>query len=107
MPSAGVQSRGCCKAHTQHSSPRHARLLLLLSPGSDGNPNVTAKTTHDVACLSRWMAADLYLKEVDALRFELSMNHASDEVRASAAPVLRPAPQAAAVNCADPQLRPD
>jgi hypothetical protein len=27
------------------------------------------------------MAADLYLKEVDALRFELSMNHASDEVR--------------------------
>ncbi|KAL4853378.1 Phosphoenolpyruvate carboxylase 2 [Chlorella vulgaris] len=46
----------------------------------DGNPNVTAKTTHDVACLSRWIAADLYLKEVDALRFELSMNHASDEV---------------------------
>lgn len=41
-----------------------------------------AQTTHDVACLSRWMAADLYLKEVDALRFELSMNHASDEVRA-------------------------
>ena len=38
------------------------------------------QTTHDVACLSRWMAADLYLKEVDALRFELSMNHASDEV---------------------------
>jgi len=27
------------------------------------------------------MAADLYLKEIDALRFELSMNHASDEVR--------------------------
>lgn len=40
-----------------------------------------AQTTHDVACLSRWMAADLYLKEVDALRFELSMSHASDEVR--------------------------
>jgi phosphoenolpyruvate carboxylase len=38
------------------------------------------QTTHDVACLSRWIAADLYLKEVDALRFELSMNHASDEV---------------------------
>lgn len=26
------------------------------------------------------MAADLYLKEIDALRFELSMNHASEEV---------------------------
>jgi phosphoenolpyruvate carboxylase len=46
----------------------------------DGNPNVTAKVTHDVACLARWMAADLYLKEIDALRFELSMNHASEEV---------------------------
>lgn len=46
----------------------------------DGNPNVTAKVTHDVACLARWMAADLYLKEIDALRFELSMSHASDEV---------------------------
>ena len=38
------------------------------------------QTTHDVACLARWMAADLYIKEVDTLRFELSMNHASDEV---------------------------
>ena len=44
-------------------------------------PRPAAQTTHDVACLSRWMAADLYLKEVDALRFELSMSHASDEVR--------------------------
>ena len=41
-----------------------------------------AQVTHDVACLARWMAADLYLKEIDALRFELSMNHASDEVGA-------------------------
>ena len=46
----------------------------------DGNPNVTSKVTHDAACLARWMAADLYLKEIDALRFELSMSHASDEV---------------------------
>ena len=36
--------------------------------------------THSVAILARWMAADLYLREVDALRFELSQNHASDEV---------------------------
>ncbi|EIE23489.1 putative phosphoenolpyruvate carboxylase [Coccomyxa subellipsoidea C-169] len=46
----------------------------------DGNPNVTASVTHKVACLARWMAADLYLREVDVLRFELSQNHASDEV---------------------------
>lgn len=33
------------------------------------------------------MAADLYLKEVDSLRFELSMNHASDEVMQMAADI--------------------
>ena len=46
----------------------------------DGNPTVTAKVTHSVACLARWMAADLYLREVEALRFELSMSHANEEV---------------------------
>lgn len=38
------------------------------------------QVTHSVAILARWMAADLHLREVDALRFELSQNHASDEV---------------------------
>ena len=37
----------------------------------DGNPNVTARTTHDVALLARWMASDLFLREVDVLRFEV------------------------------------
>lgn len=44
----------------------------------DGNPNVTAKVTRDVSLLSRWMAIDLYTREVDNLRFELSMNQCSD-----------------------------
>ncbi|XP_027365929.1 phosphoenolpyruvate carboxylase 4-like isoform X3 [Abrus precatorius] len=44
----------------------------------DGNPNVTAKVTKDVSLLSRWMAIDLYIREVDSLRFELSMNQCSD-----------------------------
>ncbi|KAL2559067.1 Phosphoenolpyruvate carboxylase 4 [Forsythia ovata] len=43
----------------------------------DGNPNVTAKVTKDVSLLSRWMAIDLYIREVDSLRFELSMNQCS------------------------------
>lgn len=43
----------------------------------DGNPNVTAQTTRDVCLLARWMAADLYLRDVRALRRELSM-HACD-----------------------------
>ncbi|XP_073055065.1 phosphoenolpyruvate carboxylase 4 isoform X2 [Primulina eburnea] len=40
----------------------------------DGNPNVTAKVTKNVSLLSRWMAIDLYIREVDNLRFELSVN---------------------------------
>ncbi|KAL6190250.1 hypothetical protein ACLB2K_036648 [Fragaria x ananassa] len=44
----------------------------------DGNPNVTAKVTKDVSLLSRWMTIDLYIREVDSLSFELSMNRCSD-----------------------------
>jgi phosphoenolpyruvate carboxylase len=46
----------------------------------DGNPNVTAKVTRDVSYLARWIAADLYLREVDGLRFELSMSSCSDKL---------------------------
>lgn len=46
----------------------------------DGNPSVTAKVTRDVSLLSSWMAIDLYFREVDNLRFELSMNSCSDRL---------------------------
>ncbi|KAK1268047.1 Phosphoenolpyruvate carboxylase 4 [Acorus gramineus] len=46
----------------------------------DGNPTVTSKVTRDVALLSHWMAIDLYIREVDSLRFELSMNRCNDKV---------------------------
>ncbi|MED6150693.1 Phosphoenolpyruvate carboxylase 4, partial [Stylosanthes scabra] len=46
----------------------------------DGNPNVTAKVTKDVSVLSKWMAIDLYIQEVDSLRFELSMSRCSDKL---------------------------
>ena len=39
----------------------------------DGNPNVTAVVTREVLLLSRWKAADLYLKDVIDLVDELSM----------------------------------
>src|SRR5688572_1548268 len=47
----------------------------------DGNPNVTPEVTINACLLSRWMAADLYLKDIDALRDELSMTSASRELR--------------------------
>jgi phosphoenolpyruvate carboxylase len=46
----------------------------------DGNPNVTAKVTEHVCHFARWIAADLYFKEVDALLFELSMVKGTDEL---------------------------
>jgi phosphoenolpyruvate carboxylase len=46
----------------------------------DGNPNVTPEVTRKACLLSRWQAADLYLPEINALRDELSMSHASAEV---------------------------
>lgn len=47
----------------------------------DGNPNVTSKVTEEVLLLSRWMAADLYVRDIDQLRAELSMYECSDELR--------------------------
>ncbi|KAL5553534.1 hypothetical protein UlMin_040935 [Ulmus minor] len=54
----------------------------------DGNPNVTAKVTKDVSLLSRWMATDLYIREIDSLRFELSMNQCSDRLSRLAHDIL-------------------
>lgn len=54
----------------------------------DGNPNVTSKVTRDVSLLSRWMAIDFYIKEVDSLRFELSLNRCSDELSRLAHEIL-------------------
>ncbi|KAG8366542.1 hypothetical protein BUALT_Bualt17G0090700 [Buddleja alternifolia] len=54
----------------------------------DGNPNVTAKVTRSVTLLSRWMAVDLYIREVDSLRFELSMNQCNAKLSRMAHEIL-------------------
>ncbi|KAB2603810.1 phosphoenolpyruvate carboxylase 4-like [Pyrus ussuriensis x Pyrus communis] len=54
----------------------------------DGNPNVTAKVTKDVSLLSKWMAIDLYIRELDNLKFELSMNRCSDRLSRLAEEIL-------------------
>ncbi|WP_290704985.1 phosphoenolpyruvate carboxylase [Amphritea sp.] len=58
------------------------RFASWMGGDRDGNPNVTSVTTEKVLLLSRWVAADLYLKDIDLLRSELSMNRCSPEVRA-------------------------
>ena len=56
----------------------------------DGNPNVKPSTTRRVLYMARWIAADLYWREIDQLRAELSLAQASDELRAAAGDAREP-----------------
>jgi phosphoenolpyruvate carboxylase len=56
----------------------------------DGNPYVTPEVTRRACLLSRWVAADLYLQEIEALRSELSLVDATPELRALAGDAHEP-----------------
>jgi phosphoenolpyruvate carboxylase len=56
----------------------------------DGNPNVTPEITRQASAVSRWIAADLYLREITALRLELSMTDATPDLRSRAGGVREP-----------------
>lgn len=56
----------------------------------DGNPNVTAAVTVEVCLLARWMAADLFARDIAALSEELSMTRCSDELRGRVGDVHEP-----------------
>jgi phosphoenolpyruvate carboxylase len=47
----------------------------------DGNPSVTPEVTRQASWLARWQAANLYLRDVQALRAELSLMPATDDFR--------------------------
>lgn len=66
------------------------RFCSWMGGDRDGNPNVTAKVTHEVLGLARWMAADLFARDVDLLRAELSMYQASPELKARVGEVSEP-----------------
>tara|TARA_R110000868_G_scaffold59547_19_gene182790 strand:+ start:1508 stop:4147 length:2640 start_codon:yes stop_codon:yes gene_type:complete len=57
------------------------RFASWMGGDRDGNPNVTAQVTREVLYLARWMAADLYLRDIDTLGNQLSMAAASAELR--------------------------
>jgi phosphoenolpyruvate carboxylase len=56
----------------------------------DGNPAVTPEVTFRACLMARWTALSLYSKEVEALRFELSMSDATPELRARAGGAYEP-----------------
>ncbi|MGB2065104.1 MAG: phosphoenolpyruvate carboxylase [Marinomonas gallaica] len=57
------------------------RFATWMGGDRDGNPNVTHTVTQEVVLLARWMAADLYLKDLTALRAEFSMTQCNDALR--------------------------
>lgn len=56
------------------------RFASWMGGDRDGNPNVTAKVTREVLLLARWVAADLFLHDVEGLIAALSMQTASEEL---------------------------
>ncbi len=58
------------------------RFASWMGGDRDGNPNVTASVTREVLLLARWMAADLYLRDINQLAAELSMQQASPALMA-------------------------
>jgi len=56
------------------------RFATWMGGDRDGNPNVTAAVTREVLMLGRWMAADLFLRDVEALQSSLSMRRCSAEL---------------------------
>ncbi len=78
---AALATAGC------GSLPREAtpiRIASWMGGDRDGNPNVTAQVTREVLMLARWMAADLFLRDIAELREALSMHEASAELRTRA-----------------------
>lgn len=55
------------------------RFASWMGGDRDGNPNVTHHITQEVLWLSRWQAASLYLKDLEDLRWELSLQACSEE----------------------------
>ncbi|MEM7217757.1 MAG: phosphoenolpyruvate carboxylase [Pseudomonadota bacterium] len=66
------------------------RIATWMGGDRDGNPNVTGAVTEEVLLLGRWMAADLFLRDLDGLQASLSMTECNQTVRELAGDALEP-----------------
>ena len=79
--------------HTGRPLPAGAAPLRFgswIGGDRDGNPSVTPEVTRRACLLARWMAAHLYLQDIDALRDELSVEQATEALRERAGPGAEP-----------------
>lgn len=74
----GLVQSHCEKALPLNISP--VRFASWMGGDRDGNPNVTHNVTQEVLWLSRWKAADLYVRDIEDLRWELSIQQTSLEL---------------------------
>ena len=66
------------------------RLSSWIGGDRDGNPNVTAKVTRRAMIISRWQAADLISRDLEAIYEELSITRATAELRELVGDVREP-----------------
>lgn len=81
------------REHTGRGLPLEAapiRFGSWMGGDRDGNPNVLPETTIEVCRLGRWMAADLFAKELEELRKDLSSRKCNDELRARVGETTEP-----------------
>ncbi len=81
------------KNYTGQALPLDAtpfRIGSWMGGDRDGNPNVTPDITHRTCLMTRWQAADLYWREVDELRRDLSMHRCDDALREMTGVVREP-----------------
>lgn len=72
---------------TGHPLPLHSAPIKFgswMGGDRDGNPFVTPEVTVEACLLSRWIAVDLYSREMDDLIRDLSISGCSPELRAEA-----------------------
>ncbi len=78
------QLDGLVQQHCEQGLPLDIapiRFASWMGGDRDGNPNVTHVVTQEVLWLSRWKATDLYLRDIEDLRWELSVQSCSDELK--------------------------
>lgn len=74
-----------CARHLDIDLPidlRPIKFYSWMGGDRDGNPNVTHKITREVLLLGRWMAAELYSRDIYSLGGDLSMIEVNEELRA-------------------------